>query len=250
VSAESLIISSIHSDYRPYVLLEHAQAIITSGARSRELRADVLVNLRRAVDFRIKNLVDRYNFKRVPLEDKPRGSLELLEFFGIVQPLMAGQLIELRNAVEHEDHEPPDVSKLKELSEFTWYFLRSTDLRIKPTGSLSFDSPYLEEVPRDPSTAPPYRIVVDIDPNGDPPWEVIIQGFVPTFSLTTQPTDGHMVVDLITLQSRSERQQSVEKFWWERNAQVASGDDCFIKAKLRGSSSHIRTLVQRYVFLS
>jgi hypothetical protein len=216
MSAERLTISSIQSDSRPYVLLEHGQAIITSGAGSRELRADVLVNLKRAVDLRVKNLVDRYNFKRVPLEDKPRGSLELLEFFGVIQPLMAGQLIELRNAVEHEDQEAPDVPKLKELSEFTWYFLRSTDLRIRPTGSLSFDSPYLKDEPRDKVTAPPYRIVVDIDPHGDPPWEAVIQGFVPAFSLTTQPTEGHMVVDLSSLQSRSERQQIVEKLWWER----------------------------------
>jgi hypothetical protein len=57
-------------------------------------------------------------------------------------------------------------------------------------------------------------------------------------------------VDLSSLQSRLERQQIVEKLWWERNAQVAADDDYFITAKLRGSSSHIRTLVQRYVFLS
>jgi hypothetical protein len=105
---------------------------------------------------------------------------------------MAGQLIELRNAVEHEDQEPPAVPKLKELSEFTWYFLRSTDLRIRPTGSLLFD-PYLKDEPRDKVTAPPYRIVVDIDPHDDAPWEAVIQGFVPAFSLTTQPTEGHMV---------------------------------------------------------
>ena len=110
--------------------------------------------------------------------------------------------------------------------------------------------PYLKDEPRDRVTAPPYRIVVDIDPHGEPPWEAVIQGFVPAFSLTTQPTEGHMVLDLSSLQTRSERQQIVEKLWWERNAQVAADDDYFITAKLRGSSSHIRTLVQRYVFLS
>ncbi|MEQ8487051.1 MAG: hypothetical protein RIB46_22025 [Pseudomonadales bacterium] len=193
--------------------------------------------------------MERLNLKSVPIKDKPKGSLELLEFFGLIRPIMASNLIETRNAIEHEDEPPPGPERLREMAEFTWYFLRSTDLQVQPSGPLTFDSPRLEDSNSGASVAPPYRISVDIDPNGQVPWEPVIQGFVPAFALVTEPKDGYVVLEVLSSQTRAERERDPNRLWWEKRAQIGAEDDIFIKAKIRGAAEHLRTLVQRYVLL-
>lgn len=53
--------------------------------------------------------------------------LGVLELLGIVRPLMFSNLLEIRNAVEHQDAPPPDKRSCQIFLEFVWYFLRSTD---------------------------------------------------------------------------------------------------------------------------
>ena len=149
MSAESINLSPMRMHERAYILLQHAQALVEQETPSREIRADALVNLRRALDLRVQGLVDQFNLKEVPIQKKPKGSLELLEFFGLVRPMMTKNLVEMRNAVEHQDEEPPTAERLQELCEFLWYFLRSTEVRIRPSSSLSFDSQYIEDEPRE-----------------------------------------------------------------------------------------------------
>jgi hypothetical protein len=93
----------------------------------RNQRADVISNLKRAVDHRLKILNDLYCFKGIPLKDLPKEQLDVMERFGIVRQLMLGKLYDIRNAVEHEDSPPPSYDNTKQLAEFVWYFLRTTD---------------------------------------------------------------------------------------------------------------------------
>jgi hypothetical protein len=48
--------------------------------------------------------------------------------FNIVLPLMRKVLTDVRNDVTHDFlKRPPDIGRCRELAEFTWYFLKSTD---------------------------------------------------------------------------------------------------------------------------
>jgi hypothetical protein len=83
--------------------------------------------LKRSIDQRVRTLDRNYSFAQIPIRDKPSDTLSLLEFFGLVRPLMFRKLLEIRNVVEHEDGQPPDADAAQIFVEFTWYFLKSTD---------------------------------------------------------------------------------------------------------------------------
>src|SRR5258706_16070804 len=112
---------------RSYELWSHAEQILSKPTTEFE-RANLIMNLRRAVDRRVRLLDQRYSFRSIPIKDKPSDVLALLEFVGAVRPRMLQKLIEIRNAVEHEDADPPDHETCEVFLEFTWYFLKSTDL--------------------------------------------------------------------------------------------------------------------------
>lgn len=50
---------------------------------------------------------------------------------GIVRPQMLQKLIAIRNAVEHEDADPPALEACEVFLEFVWYFLKSTDRMVQ-----------------------------------------------------------------------------------------------------------------------
>src|SRR5215213_5775128 len=110
---------------RSYEIWSHAEQLLSQP--SNEFRISGISTLWRAIDHRLR-LVERiYSLKNIPVKDKPTDYLNLLEFLGIVRPLMLQKLKEIRNAVEHEDASPPDAESCQIFLEFTWYFLRSTD---------------------------------------------------------------------------------------------------------------------------
>lgn len=118
---------------RAYELLDHAERILNPNS-DRNQRADVISNLKRAVDHRLKILNDLYRFKGIPIQDLPKEQLDVMQRFGIVRQLMLGKLYDIRNAVEHEDSPPPSHDSIKELAEFVWYFLRTTDRLARDKG--------------------------------------------------------------------------------------------------------------------
>ncbi len=250
VSAEKLSLSALNTQSRPYDLWDHANSLLEKGQTTRQIRADALINLRRSIDLRVQAIIDKFQLKDVPIRTKPTGHLDLLQYFGVVRPMMAKKLISIRNSVEHQDTIPPVEDEMRELAEFTWYFLRSTDdiLRRMPSG-LTFDSAYMDSEEREEQTVPPYRLLVDVGPNARSGWAAWIHGYVPASLLSTSPVDDYMALDLDSVETRKERQKRQDREWWEENSQVASEDDLFIIGRIRGNSEHIRTLVNRFFFL-
>jgi len=112
--------------FRAYEIWEHADLTLQQTCNEFHL-VDTITTLKRAVDHRLKLLDKLYKFKRIPLKQKPSELLQILHFLDIVRPIMVKKLIQIRNAVEHEDASPPDYEACKVFSEFVWYFLRSTD---------------------------------------------------------------------------------------------------------------------------
>lgn len=109
---------------RPYELLGHATQLVQS-ADSNFARVDALSNLKRSINVRLQHIEDLYRFGE--LFPKGVGALERLELVGLAKPFLIKLLFELRNDVEHNDTDPPDSNRLRELIDMTWYFLKATD---------------------------------------------------------------------------------------------------------------------------
>ena len=90
-------------------------------------RVDAITTLRRVVGRRVKELKEIYQLRELPTGAKPKGDLELLEYFGIIRPFMLRRLIDIRNFVEHQDSSPPPTDECLMFADLVWYFLRSTD---------------------------------------------------------------------------------------------------------------------------
>jgi len=90
---------------RAYEIWNHAEQIL-KGAISDFQLVDVITTLKRSIDQRIRTLNEIYSFDAIPLKNKPADILSLLESLDIVRPLMFRNLLEIRNAVEHEDARP------------------------------------------------------------------------------------------------------------------------------------------------
>lgn len=90
-------------------------------------RVDAITTLKRAINQRLAFLDGIYAFDHMPVKAPGHRPLEQLAFWGVVRPTMLRRLVSIRNAVEHEDAEPPDLERCLEFLDAVWYFLRSTD---------------------------------------------------------------------------------------------------------------------------
>jgi hypothetical protein len=110
---------------RSYDTLEYAVSLI-EGETSEFKMADAVMNLKRAINTRLKLLDELYRFSDAS-GLKKLGALERLEAVGLAKPFLIKQLFELRNDIEHNDAPSPAPGRVRELLDITWYFLRSTD---------------------------------------------------------------------------------------------------------------------------
>lgn len=96
--------------------------------------------MKRSLNHRLQLIEKTYHLKTIYFKDKPKGYLELLEKYNIVRPLLMKKLLTIRNEIEHEDSNPPEIERCKELVDIMWYFLKSTDsiVQIKKE-SICFD---------------------------------------------------------------------------------------------------------------
>ena len=111
---------------RAYEIWEHANELIERETEKFNLE-DAIINLKRAIDQRLKLIEEIYEFKKKNTEYKNIPYLELLEKFGIIRNHMMKKLLQIRNGIEHRDENAPSKERCKELSDMVWYFLKSTD---------------------------------------------------------------------------------------------------------------------------
>jgi len=130
-----------HTDWQGhYAPWEHANESLSRRASEQD-RASAIFQLRRALEFRDKALRSVYSLDKIPGLGR-NAYPGILSDLNITLPIMRRKLIDLRNEVAH-DHtkSPPEIDRCREYSEFTWYFLKSTDhLLSSPIGTLAFDS--------------------------------------------------------------------------------------------------------------
>lgn len=162
-----------------YEIYNHAASILEEEPDEHDL-ACVLFQLNRAVDFREKLLNQLYKFKKIPgLRGKKHH--EAMQDLGIIKPLLKTKLDKIRNNVMHTAKYPvPQLSEVQELAEFTWYFLKATDLIASRTGDmLQFD----EAIGADQSQW--VELTFDLDS-----WEIEIRGRVLPDNLSQGRSEG------------------------------------------------------------
>src|SRR5205823_12993181 len=86
---------------RPLDMVMHADSRL-AGDPDEFARADAITTLKRAVIQRTKVLNDIYRFRAIPIKDKPKDQLELMEWCGLIRSTMLTKLLELRNRLEHQ----------------------------------------------------------------------------------------------------------------------------------------------------
>jgi hypothetical protein len=125
---------------RAYEIWAHSEQIL--GQYNDDLHlVDAVTTLKRAMSHRLQLLKNTYRFDAIPVKGNSKRTIEQLAFWGMVRPTMLGRLIEIRNAVEHDDASPPSHERCTELLDFVWYFLRSTDrLVIRHPAEIMFES--------------------------------------------------------------------------------------------------------------
>jgi hypothetical protein len=235
---------------RVYRLLEHAETLL-AGQPTRDHRADAIINLNRAVRRRIALLDAVYDFKRIPVGGKPRDFLDLLVLVGIIRPIMLRELKAVRNAVEHNNAEPPSPARCRELAEFVWYFLSSTTglLRISPrTFRFSF-----KEHQR---AYDPYWIAFTIDP--DVNWKIEVSGWIPANLCTLSPKENWLTVKVDKVEKRQEALDKLAE-WLKLDKALISEtrdrglvglgifpEDFYLRGSLRGPKEVITGLLKGF----
>ncbi|MFQ3789541.1 hypothetical protein [Halomonas sp. A29] len=196
---------------KPYSYLQHAERLL-SHCCDEHYRIDCILNLNRAIDHRVKLLAALYRFKKIPVPEKPEKILDMLGYFGVARPAMLRELSSVRNLLEHQYKDPPPLRRCQELTEFTWYFLKSTDYL--STSVLQDFVLY----PDDMQFSEQYWLEVSYGPDSE--WKCSIRGRVPADFVGDESSGGWIV-----LASRLERKEKLSK-------------GCMVNDELEGEDMH------------
>jgi hypothetical protein len=214
---------------RSYEIWSHAESLLR-GDPSEFQRTDALTTLKRAIDRRVQQLNRLHNFRSIPIADKPAGNLELLEYLGLIRPFMLQRLIDIRNAVEHEDIPPPTVEDLRIFLEFVWYFLRSTDNNLR--------SP-IEEFNLEPVEFSPYGVEVTLSSNTN--WIPKIRASVEPNMLSIEQKDGWLLINKLKAETR---RKALEKSPEISEFAGKNPEDILFDGEVRGPKETILQLIR------
>lgn len=179
---------------RAYSIWGHANDKLNGDCTEFD-RIDVVTTLKRSVTQRVSALKKAYGFNLLPLAGKPKRDLDILHRLGLIRPLMLRSLIEIRNALEHEDVTPPDHKDCLALTEFVWYFLKSTDplLRCRLSEveyAAEFDEPEPGELVS-PDDYPEHVTVYYLHPNEGPP-SIVVR--LPKLAIKSGSHEGYLEI--------------------------------------------------------
>jgi hypothetical protein len=220
-----------------YEIWTHGEQLLRQS--SEQARISGLTSLWRAIDHRMR-LLERINsLKSIPIKDKPSDLLNLLEFLGIVRPLMLQKLKEIRNAVEHQDAIPPDTESCRVFLEFTWYFLRSTDGMTQrvPTHLLL-------ESGNTPNEEADYWVEVDNGPRRR--WVPKIAAWLTPDLVSAHPEDHWFRVNEEHTETRADLIRR-EKDLINDFGRGRDPEDIFITGEIRGPSEPLKNLTKLFL---
>ena len=218
----------------------HAEEILMQYHDELHL-VDAVTSLKRAMSHRLNLIEKTYSFGRIPVGGQPRRTIEQLAFWGIVRPTMLIRLIEIRNAVEHENVSPPPHERCLELLDFVWYFLRSTDRLVLYTPQQVV---FAMEVDTDGDYT--YSVVLEADPPKS--WQLDFGGWINVSLLSQVEQKNWFQINVNKQKTRDE----VRK--WDSEAAKAHAhrrkDDVWIEGTIMGPERPLRELLERYFRLA
>lgn len=225
---------------KAYDILTHSEQLLQE-ARDELYIVSAITSLKRAVDHRIRHLKDIYSFASIPIRNKPKRDLDLLEFFGILRPYMLLQLIQIRNQVEHHDITPPSKDWCSEFVDIVWYFLRSTDdLVSKEKDEIC----YIEEI-----DGREYDIQISFQTKAD--WKASISGYIPAQYYMDTPNSNWLKVNprtFLTVKDMKENNQNDRENYLYKAAveQNLHEEDAYIDGEIAGTDDITRKLIISY----
>jgi hypothetical protein len=226
---------------RAYSLVSHAEHLLEQS-RSELFRIDAITTLKRAVDHRLRLLDEIYEFRKIPIGNKPSGNLDLLDYLGIVRPKMVQKLIEIRNLIEHENTDPPGEEACFDFVEFTWYFLRSTDLLVRR----SIQTVHLR-IPEDESEPKYYTVGITFDPKGN--WIPKLFAWVTPSMISEQPVNDWLTLKVESTITRgalvATSGEPLDPTGWDLY-RGKNADDTHLEGEIRGPAHHLLKLYQSY----
>jgi hypothetical protein len=226
---------------RVYAIWNHAEHLLRQPSTEFGC-VDAITTLKRVIKYRIRHLNEIYEFRQIPVKNKPSDTLELMSYLGIVRPKMVQKLIEVRNAVEHQDAKPPNQDVCLDFLEFTWYFLRSTDMLVRrPVSGISL-SPTGDDI--DPKY---YGVSIEFGPGEG--WIPKIIAWVEPSLISLQPIDDWFSLKVEETETReamaTRLKEPVDPTGWD-SGRGKNPKDMYIRAEIRGPSHHLLRLYQVY----
>lgn len=216
---------------RSYEIWQHAEDTLQSFSDDFH-RVDAITTLKRVVEQRTNLLQRYYSFDEIPLPSRPKRTLELLAYLNVVKPVMLRSLIDVRNAVEHEDKSPPNLLRCAELSEMVWYFLRSTD-RLCVSIPSGF---YLAESEDEPDDK--YGVSINTGPEHN--WTIEIGAAIDDLSLISETQKK----DWIRVNAENFERRTMTGF---RDEDIRSWEYVRFNGRVSGPELHSRRLIELYL---
>lgn len=239
----SVEVSHVHSDHawkRPYEIWSHVEKKLDKIGTELD-RVDSIINLRRCIDRRIRGINDIYNLKKIPISEKPKGTLELLQYLGIARAIMVQKLIDIRDSVEHEGAIPPSHNDCLSFLEFVWYFLRSTDRLVRQSVDSFVLNPTL-------SFRGPYYVHIEVNPYND--WIPKIESWTSPLLISDQLNESWVTV---IVKETETREDVLKKFTALVNKESSfdefmgkEPEDIHLIGEIRGPSNHLHNLFKIY----
>ncbi|RSC92890.1 hypothetical protein [Tenacibaculum singaporense] len=223
----------------PYEGWNHAEKII-SNHTSKYHRIDVIATLKRIIDYRVKDLSHKYNLKAINDDFKKKNNYERLAHLNIIRPIMLKKLLEVRNNVEHKHEQPPSLNICKELVEFVWYFLKSTDIFCHTV----IDSYSLDE---DPNHDSKYGLLVT--PKIKKNWEIELRGWLTESQYSNSKKDGFLKIQIIDKETYEEfkiRQKNNLSSFIDDYHKNRADSDLYIREAIVEDKEVKNALIEKY----
>lgn len=119
-------VDSISID-KGYEIINHAYELLKHD--SNLYNADIISNLRKAINLRTKDIDSNIGFNKITCwENSKMKQWDKLERLGIVKSLLISKLLKIRNGIEYEGDNAPSLGEYNELIDIVWYFYKSTDI--------------------------------------------------------------------------------------------------------------------------
>jgi len=227
---------------RPYQMWRYAEDILQAHTTNAAC-ADAVATLKRVVDHRIRTLDSIYNLETLPVKDKPADTLAILEYAGIIKPLMRRTLSELFTAAEYKVSGTVEYDTCLTFLEFALYFLGITDRiadRIPTEIMLRRSASY------DVSTGS-YEVSISLNPESG--WVPRIKGVLNDSMLSAEPVDNWIVLEV---QKSEPRENHEEGFPMHEGSNAATGitarrsQNTYIEGQILGPDTYLRKCLKIY----